>query len=886
MRSHSHNANRERTGSGRLHRSPLLWLLVAFALLPALPGTALVRTPITLDGSFTDWTPVYDDAANCQYDDTGDAGNTNADITLAASTADATYLYHYFRRAAATGGAAPTFYVFIDLDGDRRMDSTDRVLRYRLTGGNTFAGASLYAYQPADAANGDPMGGAIAGTWPTEIAFGTPPYDAVGEDGGAQFEGRIAWSALGVSSLAPITLQFAATQGSTTDYTDVVAMVEYGVTVEPDRTGAASADSTVVYPHTISNTGNTFSRFTLTAESSRNWSALVRRADTGVTITYVDLAPGETVSVEAVLVVPGNAADGTRDTLTVRATHSTAGAQDSATDVTTVGQLLVVPDRTGSMHEGGVIAYTNSVHNNTDTQQTVSLTATSDSGWLTDIYDAANTTRISQLTLQPWESADVTVRVTVPAGTMNGTVDVTTLEARISASVRARAYDTTTVRPALEISPDLAFPAGAGTSVLYRHTVVNSTNSPQDVTLSAVTDLGWPTAVLAADGATPLGNVSLAPYGGSAEVVVRVTVPAGTPVPRTGVTTVRAQTGTAADTATDRTTVSRIATFGISGFGTPQDVFDLGDRVYARGMGLVPGNTMTFRWYNPAGTLVHTSTAKVDATGIAQSSYTVGPDLSGVGVWTVTLLNGTTTIDSTPFYIGYKASISSLGASGGDVPESLVSVSATLSNRGGASLAGTTLAYQMFWDSNADGVPGAGDFYIASDGAWTPVVTGDELTFVRAPVAVSAPNGTFTDSWGISNLDFELSGTYTLVAIWRDSVGREIDRRSAQFVAVKGLPELALTVSKTIVDFGNVDPGVTYSDGGVSVFIISSSDYTLQSAFGGAATALGLANTLPSDTSGAATEGLFYTDIFSITVPWATDPGAYAASVTYTVVPK
>lgn len=868
-------------------RTTVLCAVLVFALLPALPGLGLVSTTITLDGVFTDWSPVYDDAANCQYDITGDAGNTNADLTLVASTWDTTYLYHYFRRAAATGGAAPTLAVFIDLDGDQRMETGDRVLEYRLTGGNSYSGATLYAYVPADAANGDAMGGTIPGTWPTQITFGTPPYLGFGEPSGAQFEGRITWTALGVTAGSPIALQFAATQGSTTDYTGVVSLKSYGVTVTPDNAAGAAADSTVIYPHTIKNTGNTPSRFDITATSSKGWAVWVRRASDQQTITYADLAPGATLDIEVAVVVPPNAPGGTRDTTTVRARHQIAGVEDSATDVTTVGPLLVVPDRSGSIMAGGTIVFENTIMNNTANTYTVSLSAVSDKGWTANVWNSLGTAQITSIDLAPNESKTVTVRVTVPAGTASGTSSVTTVEARAVgfANVRGKGYDTATVRPELDISPDNAYPAGAGTSVLYRHTVTNSSAEDRTITLSASSGMGWPVAVLAADASTPLVSVALPAYGGSAEVVVRVTVPAGTAVPNTDTTTVTARYGAGlAETATDVTTVSRLATYGISGFGTPQDTFDLGDRVYARGMGLPPGSTMTFRYSDPSGAVISTSSAKVDATGIAQTSYNIPSALTGLGTWTVTLLNGTTVVDSTPFYVGYKATISALAASGGDVIGTPVSVTATLSNTGVVALTGTTVDYRIWWDDDGSGTLTAGDSYIAEDGTWTPIGTGTGYTMRRTGVTVTAPNGTFSDAWSVPNDDFRQSGMYRLTATW--SSGTQIDERTTEFFAVPGRPALSLTVSKTSVDFGTVEPGVTYTDPGIAVHVSSLSDYALQTTLGGQYAELGLASSLAAEILGAVTDDTGYTDSISITVPWATNPGAYSANVTYTIVAR
>ncbi len=882
-----HSPARQGKMGARRRVSSILCTLLVLVLMPAIPSLGLVSTSITFDGVFTDWSPVYDDPTNCQYDTANDAGNTNADITLAASTADSTRLYHYFRRAAATGGAAPTLRVFIDLDGDERMEIGDRVLEYQLTGGNSYSGAKLFAYDPDDDANGDAMGGTIPGSWPTEITFGTPPYEGIGEPSGAQFEGGIAWTALGVPAGTPISMQFAAQQGKIIDYTGIVSLKHYGVTVEPDGAAGAAAGATMVYAHTITNTGNMVSRFNLAATSSKGWAVSVLQASDLQPISHVDLAPGATVDVQVVVVVPANAPNGTRDTTTITASHQSANAADSATDITTVGPLLVVPDRSGSIMSGGAIVYANTIMNNTSTPYTVALTAVSDHGWPATVWNAAGTEQISELHLDPQQSEVVTIRVAVPIGVASGTVDVTTVEARAVgfANIRGKGYDTTTVRPELEVRPDNALPAGAGTSVLYRHTITNSSAEDRTFTLSATSNKGWPVVILDAGASTPVSSVTLPAFGGSTDIVVRVTVPAETPVSTVDVTTITASFGTIInDSATDVTTASSLATYGISGFGTPRDTFDLGDRVYARGMGLSPGDTATFRFTDPAGTVMATSSARVDATGIAQSSYNIGSALSGIGTWTVTLLNGTTVIQSVPFYVGYRAEISALGATGGDMVSTPVSVTARLSNNGGATLTDTTVYYRIWWDADGDDLPSAGDSYIAEDGSWTPIGTGTELTFTRASVTVPAPNGIYEDTWSMSNEDFRQSGAYKLTATWMN--GAQIDERTVEFFAVPGRPALTLTVSKAMVDFGTVDPGVTYTDAGVGLHVTATSDYSLYTSVGGQSPTLGLSSSMATETQGGPTTGAAYTDFLSITVPWATDPGTYVAAVTYTIVAR
>ncbi|MHB1016577.1 MAG: COG1470 family protein [Coriobacteriia bacterium] len=873
-------------------------------LLPIAPTSALVRTTITIDGSFADWTPVFDDSANCQYDPAGDSSNTDADLTLVAATGDANYLYTYMRRGTASGGAAPEFLVFIDLDGDGRMRTNDRLLSYGLTGSNTFSKATLYEYQPLDVANGDAIDGTLRTDLKLHVLRATLPAGietAIGEDSGSQFEGRILWTALagGLPALGPDTplkLRFYSAQGNSSDYAATIHLVDRRVTVDPDRASGVAAGSTVVYEHTVKNTGNVAARYRLSAASSRGWAVSLRRADDQTPVTAdFDLAAGAELAIEVVLTVPLTATDGTRDTLTVTARHVDAAgaltglASDSATDITTVGPLLVVPDQSGSIHPGGTIVFKNTVINNSGEPQDVNLSAQSKTGWATELFDEAGTTPITApITLNPGAPTVITVKVTVPSGSATGIVDVTTIEASAvgAPSIRGRGYDTVTVRPELAVSPGGNLPAGPGSSVLYRHTVTNSTAEARTISASAISNLGWQVTVLAADAATPITEVTLLPYGGSAEVVVRVTVPLDAPIDQVDVTTLTVVYGTVSATAFDQTTVAQAATYGVSGFGTPQTAFVLGDQVYARGMGLAPKSTVTFHWTRPDGTVVATADVKVDATRIAQASYTIGYAPEDIGEWTVkiTLQGNAVPIATTRFRVNYKASISALAASGGDTMMSPVSVASTLQNGGTSTLDNTSVTYQIWWDADGNGFMTANDFYIDDSGAWTPIGTGSGYSFIRAPIAAIAPGGSFSDAWSISNENFVESGMYKLTAVWRSSANISIDQRTTEFFAVPGKSGLSLTISTTAVDFGAVDPGVTYTDAGIGLRVTSQTSYTLKAEIGGQFQEIGLGTTLVSEMTGIATVGDDYTDTPSITVPWTTNPGDYAATITYTVV--
>ncbi len=852
-RLHRSVARTRRAATAITRRPRLLWrvLLVAMLLTPVVPGSALVRVPIVINGEFTDWTPVFESSQNCAYDPTGDVGDSRADLTVTAATSDTDKLYFYARRVSSGGGVNPSLGIHLDLNGD---GTTDRTLQYDFRRGRT------------------------SGTgWKTWV-----------DTAGVQFEGSVTWASLGITDpKAPITLSFSLQRGGagTVDVSEPISFVERTVTISDGRSAGTAAGMQVVYEHTITNTGNVPLPLSVEATSTRGWPVGLRVKVTGAPVTPADLAPGATVTVEAVLDVPIDAPNGARDTIRITAASTThPNVKAVATNQAAVGPILVIPDRTGSITPGGTIRFTNTVQNNTDDDVTVALQGVSDRGWPATIRTTSGT-QITELTLTPRQSVDVFVDITPPASTALGTVDVTRIEASLVSlpEVKAFGYDTVTVGAALTVVPPGTLPAGAGTSVLYRHTITNNTATARTLSLTATSSRGWPVQVLAADGATPLSPVTIPEYGGSIQVTVRVTVPRGTAALTTDVTTLRVADGSGFATVADTTVVSRLATFGVGGFGTPLDEFALGDRVYARGMGLTAGQSVTFEWTSPDEVTTR-ETVRSDRSGIAQSSYDLSPT-DETGTWTVRTYMGATLLAEHQFFVGYRARITSMTTSGGDEAGSPIAVSTVFHNGGAVTLANTEVTYLLWRDADGDGTLNAGDAYIAGDGAWTDPSTGVGYTHKTSGFTVPANTAALTDAWSVVNQYLKFAGTYTLRAEWVSADGMMLDTRTTTFFAAPGKPELSLSVSTPTVDFGTIQPGVQYTRSDVVVSVNASLPFELRGIAAGNVAELGLTRTLTM-VSGEAVKDGAYIDTIGVLAPWTTDPGSYQATVTYTIVPR
>jgi|GEM_PF-1277031 len=178
-------------------------------------GTTGVLKTITIDGDPSDWTEVltsqqvtfddYGSYSDCTASNDLDCpvGNTGRDINTFAWTYDAKYIYIYQTRYDSTTNAQE-FMFSMDVNGNQRMESTDRVLRVTFL--NSTVNARLYVYEPVDTTNGDPMvdtngfadgydmvGGITANSPLVDYTDPGFPIAGMGLIDGTGFEVRVPW---------------------------------------------------------------------------------------------------------------------------------------------------------------------------------------------------------------------------------------------------------------------------------------------------------------------------------------------------------------------------------------------------------------------------------------------------------------------------------------------------------------------------------------------------------------------------------------------------------------------------------------------------------------------------------------------------------------------
>jgi len=368
-----------------------------------LPAEAFVLTPIVVDGNTNDWAAVLAEPSQTSVD--GPAGglidrdapvqSTGRDLTMFAWTYDATYFYMYIRRTGSSSNRQ-LFWYYLDIDGDRRMESGEPVFHVSWWGSSRQTQFVLYRYN-ATSVLGDSLtdGGGFADGYNmpgTVTLVATIETLLGGTASGLEMESRISWARLGVPSGTPFYFHVGSSNS-----TNLPSQLDdnlggpggllgstflSGVVFQPDRNTTAVAAGDAVFAHTLTNAGNTSDTFDLTWTSSGAFApstvayyrdvdadGRLGPADVALGDTEGDLLPdtgtvgsGATVSVLVVATLPAGVTDGQAATLIVTARSSLPlPSSDTVTDgivVATPGITLVKAVSAATAAPGDVLAYT------------------------------------------------------------------------------------------------------------------------------------------------------------------------------------------------------------------------------------------------------------------------------------------------------------------------------------------------------------------------------------------------------------------------------------------------------------------------------------------------------------------------------------------------
>lgn len=160
------------------------------------------------------------------------------------------------------------------------------------------------------------------------------------------------------------------------------------------------------------------------------------------------VAAGAETNLIARVAIPAGELPGVNPTSFTATSSVNATQSDTIANTVTVNTLALVdfaPDNTGNATAGGTITYAHTVSNNGNVFDTFDLTYASSQGWTYVFFDALNNP-ITNVAIGPGAAVDITVRLTVPAGTAVGTVEVGVLSATGQVTLAAdNATDVTTI---------------------------------------------------------------------------------------------------------------------------------------------------------------------------------------------------------------------------------------------------------------------------------------------------------------------------------------------------------------------------------------------------------------------------------------------------------
>jgi uncharacterized membrane protein len=338
-----------------------------------------------------------------------------------------------------------------------------------------------------------------------------------------------------------------------------------GVALAPDRSASAGPDAPVIYTHTLTNTGNVTTTYTLNVTSvPGGWSApLVTSED------LTDVPPAATRAVTLTVQTPPlEPAGGPFDIVLQAAAQGAPTVTASVTDSTTIigaDAARFTPENAAQSLTAGTdpvtATYALNLFNtgNTTISYTLSLDPASlPDGWTASVIPTTTVVLAPSLV----SSTPVTVSVIAPAGASGQQVVQVRASSGAGGPVLASATLTTTINAAVTdlLTPDLNISdARPGETVIYTHTLRNIRGVEDTYLLSLITPFGYEATI------TP-PSVTL-PAGATRLIAVAISVPtiaqAGTIITTT-LTATSASDSDVTDSAREQTTVTQVPAASLS----------------------------------------------------------------------------------------------------------------------------------------------------------------------------------------------------------------------------------------------------------------------------------------------------------------------------------
>jgi uncharacterized repeat protein (TIGR01451 family) len=279
-------------------------------------------------------------------------------------------------------------------------------------------------------------------------------------------------------------------------HVSVVRGVE--VSISPGYQSGLNGE-TLTYTITVMNTGNMDDDYSLAATDNAGWAP-------SISPPSLTVPAWENGTATLSVTVPLNATGCTVDNITVTATGTGVSDFNSCLAHATVFRdvgVSVSPDYQSGLN-GATLAYTVTITNLGNVEDTYSLTLTDTEGWGPSVSPPS-------LTVAPWGSDAATLNVTIPSGAIGSTEDnisitaTSTADPSVSDSTSCIAH--VTVVRGVEVSISPSYLAGKpGKQVTYTLTVVNTGNVTEVYVLTGDDNSGWELSIAPSISVPPWEN--------------------------------------------------------------------------------------------------------------------------------------------------------------------------------------------------------------------------------------------------------------------------------------------------------------------------------------------------------------------------------------------
>ena len=299
---------------------------------------------------------------------------------------------------------------------------------------------------------------------------------------------------------------------------DITIVNVAGVDISPTQELITQPDTTVVFPHIVTNLGSTADDFALEGVSQNSWpvslyldnnsNEILDQVDEEIS-TPINLSPFIPKNILAVVKVPSSVAPGTVDRVDIQVNSvATPEVKDNVMDTAEVVMpgVVVAPEYTEKVRPGSISYYYHTITNTGSQKDTYQLLVSSDNNWEITLYEDTNGNGIydegdqqlspawTQIELDSGASYNVIIKLEVPPWITELWDETLTLTAisSINPGVTDEALDKIqVVPPGLVLYPNDSKTGKAGEVVTYTLHLKNTSSLADSYTLAIKNYSNW-----------------------------------------------------------------------------------------------------------------------------------------------------------------------------------------------------------------------------------------------------------------------------------------------------------------------------------------------------------------------------------------------------------